>query len=279
MQVRPGAKEFLEHLAPFYEMVIYTASLSKYADPLMDILDPKIICTARLFREHCTFYNGIFVKDLSKIDRDARDLLILDNSPNSYLFQPESALPIVSWYDDMNDTLLYDYIPILQGLSIVDDVREALATFTYPNAPMEYDRVDIDKAIEIFTPYIKKAREALLPEYESKTRTRIFSEPRNLQTQNQLDETQDEELTDSKTFKGPIQLRNHALNYQNNTAKPMNDATEMTDDVSAMVPSRGVVFNQSNAFKKMNNDQNNPQLNNFNRDSSNTRRKISTDGK
>jgi carboxy-terminal domain RNA polymerase II polypeptide A small phosphatase len=157
--VRPGAKEFLENLAPFFEMVIYTASLSKYADPLMDILDPKGICTSRLFREHCTFYNGIFVKDLSKIDRDQRDLLIIDNSPNSYLFQPESALPIVSWYDDMSDTILYDYIPMLQGIAVVDDVREALATFIYPNEPNEYDRIDLGRGLEILDQYIEKARE------------------------------------------------------------------------------------------------------------------------
>lgn len=196
--VRPGAKEFLENLAPFYEMVIYTASLSKYADPLMDMLDPKGLCTARLFREHCTFYDRIFVKDLSKIDRDPKDLLILDNSPNSYLFQPESALPIVSWYEDMEDTLLYDYVPILQGLSIVDDVRDALAAFVYPNEPMEYDRVDIDKGLEILDQYIAKAREQLVPEYESKHKNRIFSEPRNFQ-RTHLEEDQ-EEFVGNKTF-------------------------------------------------------------------------------
>lgn len=37
--VRPGAQEFLEKLAEFYEVVIFTASLSKYAKPLMEILD------------------------------------------------------------------------------------------------------------------------------------------------------------------------------------------------------------------------------------------------
>ncbi len=47
--VRPGCYDFLEQLSPFYELVIYTASLSKYADPLMDQIDPKGYCTARLF--------------------------------------------------------------------------------------------------------------------------------------------------------------------------------------------------------------------------------------
>ena len=37
--VRPGAISFLEELAEYYELVIYTASLSKYAIPLMEMLD------------------------------------------------------------------------------------------------------------------------------------------------------------------------------------------------------------------------------------------------
>ena len=54
--VRPGACEFLVKMQQYYEVIIYTASLSKYADPLMDILDESRACSARLFREHCTFY-------------------------------------------------------------------------------------------------------------------------------------------------------------------------------------------------------------------------------
>jgi carboxy-terminal domain RNA polymerase II polypeptide A small phosphatase len=37
--IRPGAVQFLEQLAEHYELVIFTASLSKYAEPLMKILD------------------------------------------------------------------------------------------------------------------------------------------------------------------------------------------------------------------------------------------------
>lgn len=39
--VRPGAMDFLKEMQIYYEVIIYTASLSKYADPLMDILDDK----------------------------------------------------------------------------------------------------------------------------------------------------------------------------------------------------------------------------------------------
>lgn len=37
---RPGVDQFLQECAKWYELIIYTASLRKYADPLLDWLDP-----------------------------------------------------------------------------------------------------------------------------------------------------------------------------------------------------------------------------------------------
>lgn len=84
--VRPGVGEFLEKMSKYYELVIFTASLSKYADPLVNILDPKGLCSYRLFREHCTYYNNSYVKDLQRVGRPMEDIIILDNSPIAYLF-------------------------------------------------------------------------------------------------------------------------------------------------------------------------------------------------
>ncbi len=67
--VRPGVKYFLEKMAKLYEVVIFTASLSKYAEPLMNIIDPQKICVYKLFREHCTLVNNAFVKDLTRLGR------------------------------------------------------------------------------------------------------------------------------------------------------------------------------------------------------------------
>jgi carboxy-terminal domain RNA polymerase II polypeptide A small phosphatase len=54
--LRPGALEFCQRLSHHYEVVIFTASLSKYADPLVKILDPEgTWCSHILFREHCTY--------------------------------------------------------------------------------------------------------------------------------------------------------------------------------------------------------------------------------
>lgn len=130
---RPGVDHFLKEMAKHYELIIYTASLQKYADPLLDWLDPEGLIAYRLFREQCTFYQGIFVKDLNRIDRDLKDSIIIDNSPTSYLFHPECALPTESWYDDMSCRELYDFIPILEALAYVDDVTQYLGLFIDDN--------------------------------------------------------------------------------------------------------------------------------------------------
>eukprot|EP00388_Colpodella_angusta_P004189 GDKJ01014038.1.p1 GENE.GDKJ01014038.1~~GDKJ01014038.1.p1 ORF type:complete len:318 (-),score=52.76 GDKJ01014038.1:1115-2068(-) len=123
---RPGVDEFLRQVSHYYECVIFTASLSSYADPLMDLLDPNRVCTTRLFREHCTYYRGAYVKDLTRLGRAMSQVIIIDNSPVAYSFQPDNAIPIRSWFDDPHDRELFDLVPILQALSLVDDLPEVL---------------------------------------------------------------------------------------------------------------------------------------------------------
>ena len=65
---------------------------SQYADPVTDLLDRCVVFRARLFRESCVFHQGCYVKDLSRLGRDLRKTLILDNSPASYIFHPENAV-------------------------------------------------------------------------------------------------------------------------------------------------------------------------------------------
>ncbi len=100
---RPGCDEFLARMGKLYEVVIFTASLCKYADPLLDLLDPENVMRARLFREACVFHEGNFVKDLSLIGRDPRATIIVDNSPASFLFQPENAILCDTFIDNKED--------------------------------------------------------------------------------------------------------------------------------------------------------------------------------
>lgn len=120
---RPGVDEFLVEMAKHYEIVIYTASLNKYADPLLDLLDPKKVIRYRLFRESCVFYEGNYVKDLSVLDRDLSSTIIIDNSPNSYLFHPENAIDCSSFIDDPRDRELDQIGSFLAGIKDAKDVR------------------------------------------------------------------------------------------------------------------------------------------------------------
>lgn len=69
-----------------------TSFLPQYADPVADLLDKWGAFRARLFRESCVFHRGNYVKDLSRLGRDLRRVLILDNSPASYVFHPDNAV-------------------------------------------------------------------------------------------------------------------------------------------------------------------------------------------
>lgn len=80
----------------------------------------------KLFREHCTVGDNSFIKDLSRVGRESANMIIIDNSPNSYRLQPQNALPVTSWYDNKDDRELLALTPILEKLSRVSDVRPFL---------------------------------------------------------------------------------------------------------------------------------------------------------
>ncbi|XP_078002197.1 carboxy-terminal domain RNA polymerase II polypeptide A small phosphatase 2 isoform X1 [Phascolarctos cinereus] len=129
---RPYVDEFLRRMGELFECVLFTASLAKYADPVTDLLDQCGVFRARLFRESCVFHQGCYVKDLSRLGRDLRKTLILDNSPASYIFHPENAVPVQSWFDDMADTELLNLIPIFEELSGAEDVYTSLGQLRAP---------------------------------------------------------------------------------------------------------------------------------------------------
>lgn len=114
---RPGVDAFLKRVGEIYEVVVFTASVSKYGDPLLDQLDIHNVVHHRLFRESCYNHQGNYVKDLSQVGRDLKETIIIDNSPTSYIFHPQHAVPISSWFSDAHDNELLDLIPVLEDLA------------------------------------------------------------------------------------------------------------------------------------------------------------------
>lgn len=86
VNIWPGAIEFLTQMTWLFEVVIFTASVSNYANPLVDdYLDSENYGFHKLYWEHCTFKKGKYVKDLSRMGREMKDLIIIDNLPQSYM--------------------------------------------------------------------------------------------------------------------------------------------------------------------------------------------------
>ncbi|XP_072301435.1 uncharacterized protein [Eucyclogobius newberryi] len=132
---RPHVDQFLQRMGELFECVLFTASLSKYADPVSDLLDSSGAFRWRLFREACVFHRGNYVKDLSRLGRDLSRVIIIDNSPFSYVFHPDNAVPVVSWFDDVSDTELLDLIPFFESLSLEQEVYPALKQQPRPHSP------------------------------------------------------------------------------------------------------------------------------------------------
>lgn len=125
---RPHLQTFLERVACMFEVVIFTASQSIYAEQLLDVLDPcRNLISKRMYRESCIFSDGTYTKDLTVLGVDLAKVVIIDNSPQVYRLQVNNGIPIKSWFDDPSDQALLSLLPFLETLVNADDVRPIVA--------------------------------------------------------------------------------------------------------------------------------------------------------
>ena len=136
VKVRMGAECFISILSQFCEIVIFTASTKFYADTVIDGLDCKDLIDHKLYREHTYDYNGINVKDLSKLGRDLNKVIIIDNIEENYMFQPNNGLNIIDFEGDENDNELH---------FILEDL---LKVVTVPGKNVIYELPEIRKNMQ-----------------------------------------------------------------------------------------------------------------------------------
>lgn len=114
VRVRPFALDFLEQMSRYYEIVIFTAGMRDYADWAIKHIGPQPkrknepeaaakYISHRLYREHALPCKEFYIKDLSQINRDLSKTMIVDNTSECFLLQPENGITIKSWYDDPHD--------------------------------------------------------------------------------------------------------------------------------------------------------------------------------
>jgi len=126
ISVRPFVRELLETVADIYEVVVFTASQSYYADSVIDYLDPEgRLIHHRLYRESClSGPNGLYIKDLRILaGRRLQDMVIVDNTVYSFCFQLDNGVPILSWQNDPQDREMIRLREYLKLLAQAPDVR------------------------------------------------------------------------------------------------------------------------------------------------------------
>ena len=116
MNIRPFCREFLQKMHEFFEIYIFSSSSEKYCEAVIEILDPKKeFFDGFLHKEHCIkTEHGLYIKDLSIITNRKIELMTLvDNLSQSFGFQINNGVPIISWEFDKNDMelkFLSDYL-------------------------------------------------------------------------------------------------------------------------------------------------------------------------
>uniref|UniRef100_K3WIV8 Mitochondrial import inner membrane translocase subunit TIM50 n=1 Tax=Globisporangium ultimum (strain ATCC 200006 / CBS 805.95 / DAOM BR144) TaxID=431595 RepID=K3WIV8_GLOUD len=128
---RPGVDEFLETLCQYYEIVIF--SQNPMAEEVVMKLDPKQCALHILSRDATRYLKGAHVKDLANLNRDLRQVVIVDDDPAAYQLQPENAIPIKPFTNGSarDDRELTELIPFLKALASerVPDFRTVLGEF------------------------------------------------------------------------------------------------------------------------------------------------------
>ena len=115
-------------LSKYYEIVIFTAALKKYADLVINSIDPNRVISYRLYRQHTISIGNSNVKDLSKLGRDLRHVIIVDNCLENFALQSRNGLKIIDFegneFDDELDYLKEDLIKLVKMK--INDVRDYL---------------------------------------------------------------------------------------------------------------------------------------------------------
>ena len=135
--LRPGCRDFLHSLLPYYELILFTSSIKEYADQIINFIEIKEkYFTYCLYRENTILISDFFFKDINKLGRDIKRIIIIDDKVDNIELQYENGIAIKPYIIDRNnpqdnDYVLYDLQRILIKIAKEnpDDIRQSLRIY------------------------------------------------------------------------------------------------------------------------------------------------------
>ncbi|GLJ15209.1 hypothetical protein SUGI_0248610 [Cryptomeria japonica] len=154
VQKRPGVDLLLQRLSEYkYEIIVFTSAEETYADAILNKLemDNNITIEFRLYKDSCTIMEiqskedddenegkgnvkeqkVVMVKDLARLGRDLKNVIIVDDDPAGYTFQPENAVSLKAFKGDLTDRELWKVMDLCRVAVTCGDVREAIRTHAF----------------------------------------------------------------------------------------------------------------------------------------------------
>ena len=83
-----------------------------------------------LFRDSCVITEeGVHIKDLRVINRDLKDMILVDNAAYSFGYQIDNGVPIIPYYDNKTDEELKDLLEFIKTKILpAKDVRKVISS-------------------------------------------------------------------------------------------------------------------------------------------------------
>ncbi|CAD8200110.1 unnamed protein product [Paramecium octaurelia] len=144
INIRNFAKEIIQKLSEVCEVMVFTASQDIYANQVINILDPHNNLGHRIFRDNCiSLDDNHLIKHLGVLNRDLRNVVIIDNSSCSFAHHLENGIPIISFYNDEKDNQLIKlYRYLCQYILPAEDVRPIILSHFKQDKLNQFESVE-----------------------------------------------------------------------------------------------------------------------------------------
>ena len=132
--LRPGLLDFLHKMKQIYELILFSSATSEYVSPVIKSIEKKEKYFEHiLYRQHVTYDdNGNFFKNLNLLNRDVKNILIVDDNYQNFKHHKLNGICIKPFYgnayNDKNTLKILGNIlyKIRYDADITGDIRISL---------------------------------------------------------------------------------------------------------------------------------------------------------